>query len=241
MEHTIRTFGRIHGKKLSARQQWLVDNLLPQLSPHASRLTPHENCGKAAILEIGFGAGEHILHLATTHPDATIIGAEPFINGAASLLSSITENWPPSIVINPKTLIKPEYLNIRIWPDDIRKLFTLYSSLSTLQNINFEKIYILHPDPWPKSRHEKRRLLSTEFLDLLAAYLAPGGKIVIATDHTDHFEWVLEQATKTNLKISNKDFFAPPESGLDTRYQRKNKFGSDRPMYLVLEKNHNFI
>ena len=114
--------------------------------------------------------------------------------------------------------------------------FTLYSLPSTLQNIDFafSKIYVLHPDPWPKARHEKRRLLSLEFLNELAAHLAPQGQIIVGTDHTDYFDWTKEQVAKTKLKILNKDFFMPPESGLDTRYQRKNKFGSAKPMYLVL-------
>jgi len=214
----IRTFGRVHGKKLSARQQWLVSNLLSGLLP--------TDTSDNAILEIGFGAGEHILHLAENSAALQIIGAEPFINGIASLLSAMTQQSLELKVESSGNIIKPEYRNIRIWPDDVRKFLT--------PNVTFSKIYILHPDPWPKARHEKRRLLSAEFLNQLAGHLTPGGQIVIGTDHTDYFNWVLEQVAKTNLKILNRDFFIPPESGLDTRYHAKNKFGSERPMYLVL-------
>ena len=76
----IRTFGRNNKKKLSTRQQTLIDNLLPTLKPTTGD-----------ILEIGFGAGEHMRDLARTNPDKIIIGAEPFMNGVASLLSAITD------------------------------------------------------------------------------------------------------------------------------------------------------
>jgi len=269
----LRSFGRIHGKRLSARQAWLVENVLPMLNPvGANNHLPL----RPAILEIGFGAGEHLLHLAKTFPDHIIIGAEPFINGVASLLSQMTNtvganNIRPdntadskSECYSPLQLIKPEYHNIHIWPDDIRKFFTNCTLHSA--NCTFTKIYILHPDPWPKARHEKRRLLTAEFLNELAAHLTPGGQIIIGTDHTEHFNWVLNnvQCAACSVQIKNKkiknnaadnctlqtanctlkskshsdfDFMTPPEPGLDTRYQRKNKFGSEKPMYLVLKKS----
>ncbi|MCL1891788.1 MAG: tRNA (guanine(46)-N(7))-methyltransferase TrmB [Alphaproteobacteria bacterium] len=238
----IRTFGRVRGKKLSARQQWLVDNLLPELAPTGPDPDPN------IILEIGFGAGEHLLHLAAAHPDKLIIGAEPFINGVASLLSQMTqstEHRAQSIDNdNLLNLIKPEYRNIRIWPDDVRKLFTLsLSRSSTLQNpgLRFAQIWILHPDPWPKTRHEKRRLLSAEFLELLAGRLAPkglppeasakGGQIIIGTDHYEYYDWILEQVKKTRLTTSDQRL-----ATIDTRYQRKNKAGTAEPKYLILGK-----
>ena len=98
----IRTFGRRHGKKLSARQQWLLDNILPTLFPK------NESGNKPDILEIGFGAGEHLRELAENNPGKTVIGAEPFMNGVASLLSAITDETDS---------IRPEYKNIRIFAD----------------------------------------------------------------------------------------------------------------------------
>ncbi|MDR1696974.1 MAG: hypothetical protein LBR41_02005, partial [Rickettsiales bacterium] len=124
----IRTFGRRHGKKLSARQQWLVENLLPELFPDTATDTD-------TILEIGFGAGEHLLELAIQNPDAIIIGAEPYINGVASLLSKITR-FRELESKRVRDIIKPEYKNIRIWPDDIRKLFSILYSLFSVQNPN---------------------------------------------------------------------------------------------------------
>ncbi len=202
----IRTFGRRHGKKLSAHQQGLIDNLLPKLLPANN----YKNTN--AILEIGFGAGEHLMDLTISNPDSIIIGAEPYINGIASLLSHITEN----------NVVKPEYKNIRIWPDDVRKLFSDI-------NLKFSEIWVLHPDPWPKARHEKRRLLSVEFLKILVDKLDARGKIIIGTDHTDYYNWIVEQIKKTNLK-TNSD----KQSVIETRYQKKNMFGSEKTMYIEL-------
>ena len=81
----LRTFGRRHGKKLSNRKQWLIDNLLPEMAPNAKDLS-----GESVILEIGFGNGEHLRDLALNNPDKIIIGAEPFANGVAGSISSNT-------------------------------------------------------------------------------------------------------------------------------------------------------
>jgi len=218
----IRSFGRIHGKKLSARQQWLVQNLLPSIAP--SPLPP--DC--KTILEIGFGAGEHLMELSLAHPDKIIIGAEPFVNGVASLLSHITiiENEKLKIE-NYSDLIKSEFKNIRIWADDVRKI--LNSQFSIINS--FAEIWILHPDPWPKSRHEKRRLLSAEFLNLLAGYLEQDGKIIIGTDHLAHYDWILEQVKQTKLGVRSEELGV-----IETRYQKKDKFGAKTTKYLVLTK-----
>jgi len=203
----IRTFGRTHGKKLSARQQRLVDNVLPTLAPRDD--------DAPATLEIGFGAGEHVAQLALAHPDKIIIGAEPFINGVASLLSRITDE---------SDNVKSEYKNIRIWPDDVRKI---------LRGRTFDQIWILHPDPWPKARHEKRRLLSSDFLKTLYSLISKDGSILIGTDHIDHYNWILEQVPKSKLQITELQ----NDNIIETRYQKKNLFGSDKTMYLSLTKS----
>ncbi|MDR0803915.1 MAG: hypothetical protein LBO08_02400 [Rickettsiales bacterium] len=204
----IRTFGRIHGKRLSARQQSLLDNLLPTLAPDTDCQMP------AVILEIGFGAGEHLMQLARDNPDAAVIGAEPYMNGVASLLSAMTEIHNDSV--------RPEYKNIRIWPDDARKL------LSRI-NYRFSLIYILHPDPWPKARHEKRRLCNAEFLTELAAHLAPGGKIIIGTDHMDYYDWIADQVKRIELNAEPCAM-----NTIATRYQRKDMFGANTTKYISL-------
>lgn len=199
----IRTFGRRHGKKLSARQNWLVENILPTLRP------THGN-----ILEIGFGAGEHVRDLARTNPGKIIIGAEPFMNGVASLLSAITDQNSNRIL--------DEYTGIRIWADDVRDFLRTTDS-------KFEQIWVLHPDPWPKARHEKRRLLSADFLKALSNHLSPDGEIIIGTDHWEYFDWILEQIKSTDLTAS-----IPDMDIIQTRYQHKNKAGTTAPKYLIL-------
>lgn len=204
----IRTFGRRHGKKLSIRKQWLIDNFLPTIL-----YNKHEPVN---ILEIGFGAGEHLRVLSTNYPQSIIVGAEPFINGVAALLSAITNEKDNSPI--------PEYTNIRIWPDDVRLM---------LENTNqkFNTIWILHPDPWPKAKHEKRRLLNCDFLNLLTKHLTQNGQIIIGTDHWEYFDWILDQAKKTSLKISTPDI-----KTIQTRYQEKNMAKTTEPKYLILQK-----
>ena len=199
----IRTFGRRHGKKLSARQQMLVAELLPTLCPETGD-----------ILEIGFGAGEHVRDLARANPGKIIIGAEPFMNGVASLLSAITDQNSNRVL--------DEYKNIRIWADDVRDYLRATDS-------KFEQIWVLHPDPWPKARHEKRRLLNAEFLNTLSKYLSKTGEIIIGTDHWEYFDWILEQIKSTTLTAT-----IPDMEIIQTRYQHKNKAGTTAPKYLIL-------
>ncbi len=208
----IRTFGRVHGKKISNRQQYLVDNVLPDVLPNV-------NC-ENNILEIGFGNGEHLREISIEFPNNTVIGAEPFMNGVASLLSSIS---------NEQNEILDDHKNIRIWADDVRKI--LNPENNEFIDIKFSKIFVLHPDPWPKARHEKRRLLNSEFLKLLSSRLMTDGEIIIGTDHWGYYDWVIEQLQKTDLKIKSDKMDI-----IQTRYQQKNKAKTENPKYLILSK-----
>ncbi|MBR5904675.1 MAG: tRNA (guanosine(46)-N7)-methyltransferase TrmB [Alphaproteobacteria bacterium] len=208
----LRTFGRRHGKKLSTRKTWLMENLLPKISPIYSEISQN-----SAILEIGFGNGEHLRDLAIHNQNMIIVGAEPFANGVAALLSAITNE--------SDNLVKPEYKNIRIYPDDVRLL--LHSK--DFENAAFLEIWVLHPDPWPKARHEKRRLLNHDFLNLLSEHLTDDGKIIIGTDHWEYYDWIVEQLNQTNLEIKSTKLDI-----IKTRYQIKNKAGTTEPKYLIL-------
>lgn len=201
----IRTFGRRHGKKLSARKERLIEKVLPAISPVYTE--------KNDILEIGFGAGEHMRELAHDFPDQIIIGAEPFVNGVAALLSAICDE---------QDNILPEYKKLRIWPDDVRLLFDK-------TRFNFSQIWILHPDPWPKARHEKRRLLNADFLNLLGQNLSSNGKIIIGTDHWEYYDWILDQVKNTNLRTCDSQ-----HETIQTRYQQKNMAHTSEPKYIIL-------
>ena len=206
----IRTFGRRHGKKLSNRKQWLMDNLLPEISPKAQDLS-----GKSLILEIGFGNGEHLRDLALNNPDKIVIGAEPFMNGVAALLSAITNESDNALF--------DEYKNIRVWSDDVRLM------LKDFENIKFDEIWVLHPDPWPKAKHEKRRLLNHDFLNLLSKFMTKQSSIIIGTDHWEYYDWIVEQLKQTSLSIKSTEL-----ATIQTRYQIKNKAGTTNPKYLIL-------
>ncbi len=209
-QNNIRTFGRRHGKKLSIRKQWLMENLLPQIMPKMADFST-----KSVILEIGFGNGEHLRDLAINNSESIVIGAEPFANGVAALLSAITNE-------SDNTLID-EYKNIRVHPDDVRLL------LQDFENIKFDEIWVLHPDPWPKAKHEKRRLLNHDFLNLLSKHLKTGGKIIIGTDHWEYYDWIVNELKQTRLiiKSTNLDI-------IKTRYQIKNKAQTSTPKYMIL-------
>ena len=213
-EHeNLRTFGRRHGKKLSTRKQWLMDNLLPEIAPKAQDFAE-----KQVILEIGFGNGEHLRDLAIQNPDKIIVGAEPFANGVAALLSAIT-NESDNVLFD-------EYKNIRIWPDDVRIM------LKDFENIIFNEIWVLHPDPWPKARHEKRRLLNHDFLNFLSKFMGKNSQIIIGTDHWEYYDWIVEQLKQTKLVIKSTEL-----DTIKTRYQLKNKAGTTNPKYLILSIN----
>ena len=182
-----------------------MENLLPKIAPNESETNE--------ILEIGFGAGEHVRELAIEKPGKIIIGAEPFINGVAALLSAIADE--------NNSLLK-EYKNIRIWPDDVRLILNKNS-------YKFDEIWVLHPDPWPKARHEKRRLLNHEFLKLLGKNLAKNGKIIIGTDHWGYYDWIKDQVLQTNLIVNTDEM-----ESIKTRYQAKNMAKTAQPKYLVL-------
>lgn len=213
IQNELRTFGRRHGKKLSIRKQWLIDNLLPQITPKSSDFET-----KSTILEIGFGNGEHLRDLTINNQNSIIIGAEPFMNGVAALLSAITNESDNALI--------EQYKNIRIWADDVRIL------LKDFENTKFDEIWILHPDPWPKARHEKRRLLNHDFLNLLSEHLTENGKIIIGTDHWEYYDWIVEQLKQTRLIIKSTDLDI-----IQTRYQLKNKAKTSNPKYLILSNN----
>lgn len=123
-------------------------------------------------LEIGFGSGEHLAYQAVAHPDIGMIGAEVFINGIAGLLARIDQGGID---------------NIRIHPDDARPL------IDQLKARSLDKVFVLFPDPWPKRRHEERRLLCPATLDKLARLMRPGAELRFASDDPVMIAWGLRQ------------------------------------------------
>ena len=156
--------------------------------PGSNELSSLTNNHEKVILEIGFGNGDNTTFLASQNPKALIIAAEVYLSGIGSLLASISEH---------------SFTNIKIFDKDVRELL-----LQVDQEI-FDEVYIICPDPWPKARHHKRRLVQHEFLKLLAKVLKKNGTVYISTDWDNYAESMQEEIERTKddfefKKISNE-------------------------------------
>lgn len=218
-----RLYGRSMGHKLRPSQQHLIDTLLPQITvPADGEVTSKllfgdaKDHGRPLHLEIGFGSGEHLAHRAGLLPDHGFIGAEPFLNGVAAALGHIRDQ---------------HLANVRLWRGDALDV------LRRLPDKSLSFVYLLHPDPWPKARHAKRRMINEGPLALLAAKLKPGGELRIATDHPIYLEWTLVVMRRHRddfewLAEKSSDFLEPPAGWIETRYGAKARREGRRPYYL---------
>jgi len=163
----LRSFGRRRGRKLSTRQRALFDEVLPRLALDLKDACPRSLSAlfsvstSAVWLEIGFGGAEHLVWQARNHPHVGLIGCEVFEDGIVKAVSAVEAH---------------ALANVRFSSDDARNV------LRWLPEASLERVFILFPDPWPKKRHVKRRLVSAGLLDLLARVMAPGAELRIATD-----------------------------------------------------------
>ncbi len=264
MDHPpLRTFGRMKARPLKPRQQALVEELLPHLALPAEGVvevdalfgSPPLPCGEgvggegranalapgpwnaphppaspapspqgrglgtgALILEIGFGGGEHLVAQAQAHPEQRFIGAEPFLNGVGSCLRHIEESGVQ---------------NVRLHHGDARDVLT------RLPDASLDRCYILFPDPWPKARHHKRRLIQRDFLAELARVLKPGAEVRFATDWANYAEWTLEMFHKEPrfswLAERADDWRHAWEGHVQTRYEQK-RLGDCAPIWLRFAK-----
>src|SRR4051812_22698700 len=214
-----RLYGRSSGHKLRKGQQELVDTLLPKIEvPEEGEITSHALfCDDRPLhFEIGFGSGEHLADRADMLPDHGFIGAEPFLNGVATALAHIREK---------------HLANVRLWRGDALEL------LPRVPDGALSFIYLLHPDPWPKSRHAKRRMVNDGPVDLFASKLKPGGEFRLATDDPTYLTWSLmimqrHEAQFEWLADLPSDFLDPPAGWIETRYGAKSRREGRRPYYL---------
>ena len=172
-------YGRRKGPKLSAHQLHLRQTLLPLLT-----LQPQRGRDPAAYfarkvddvwLEVGYGGGEHLLWQAGAHANVGLIGAEPYISGTAKLLSKLSPNFPGGAA------------NIRLYEDDARDI------IEALPDASIGRFFLLFPDPWPKTRHHKRRFIQTHMLDAIARILKPGAELRFASDDAGYLAYALER------------------------------------------------
>ena len=217
-------YGRRQGHRLHKKQARLVAELLPQLSPDLSLSErPAGWFGKefsAYALEIGFGGGEHLAARAAQNPDCGFIGCEPFINGVAKLLTVIADEGRD---------------NIAVYQDDARNL------LDALPDESLEAVYLLYPDPWPKTRHHKRRFVSPENLTAIHRVLRPGGMFFLASDIADYIDWSLVHIRRHggfDWPVSRADDWRlPPPGWPGTRYEEKALAAGRKASYLRFIKS----
>ncbi|WP_293676537.1 tRNA (guanosine(46)-N7)-methyltransferase TrmB [uncultured Phenylobacterium sp.] len=215
-ERPIRSFGRIKSRAIKPRQAALVDERLPALRIPDGPVDPRALMPQAAEtwLEIGFGGGEHMAAQAARAPDVLILGAEPFQNGVASAVRHIAEQG---------------LTNIRLHDGDVRDL------IAHLPDASVARVFILFPDPWPKVRHHKRRLIQPELVADLARVLKPGGRLRFASDWADYVDWSLARltASKTFAWQGERadDWRTPPPDHVTTRYEEK-RLGDCAPVFL---------
>lgn len=217
-DYGLKFYGRRKGKPMRTTKQEAYDQLLPVIridcpdgTPAAS-VEPRVFFGNAPEkfwpekiwMEIGFGDGEHLLHQAINNPGIGMIGCEPFINGIAALCAGIR---------------KHKLTNIRVWPDDARKLLTL------LKPASLDRLFLLNSDPWPKTRHHKRRFIQKETLDEISRLLKPGAPFRMSSDHASLTAWQLEKAYFHGsfdwLATDAADWSTRPADLPETRYQNK--------------------
>jgi tRNA (guanine-N7-)-methyltransferase len=217
----LRSYGRVKSRPIKARQAGLMETRLPGLALDLSApLDPRGLKPNASEiwLEIGFGGGEHMAAQAAGRPDALILGAEPFLNGVASAVRHVEEQG---------------LANVRLHHGDARDL------LAVLPDAGLERVFILFPDPWPKARHHKRRLLQPALLDDLARVLKPGCRLRFATDWADYADWTLERVLRHAAfrwtAARADDWRRPPADHVTTRYEDK-RLGDCAPIFLDFER-----
>ena len=212
----MRSYGRVKSRPIKPRQAALMDSLLPKVRAPLEPFDPRALKPDATEvwLEIGFGGGEHMAAQAARRPDILSIGAEPFQNGVASALRHVDEQG---------------LANVRIHDGDAREL------MARLPDACLDRAFILFPDPWPKTRHHKRRLVSEEFVAELARILRPGGRLRFATDWADYADWALERIIRSPAFAWEAeradDWRVPPADHLTTRYEQKG-LGDCKPVFL---------
>lgn len=223
-------YGRRHGKKLRNHQAGLLDTRLAELAPPGVRWADNPDRDtidlkavfpdkKEIWLEIGFGGGEHMLAQAQANPDVGIIGAEPFINGVAKLLAAIE---------------RAGVANVSVTDADARDV------MDVLPPASIDRVFLLYPDPWPKSRHHKRRFVNPAQLDQVARVLKSGAHLRIATDIEDYvrhsllaldrhpdFNWTAERPA---------DWRDPWPDWHRTRYEAKAIREGRTPHYLTFHR-----
>lgn len=221
-------YGRTKGKSLRPRQVKLMETLFPKVSislesPQIEPKTLFTAAVEDVWLEIGFGGGEHLSWQAQNNPHVGIMGCEPFINGVVKLVAEIEAH---------------DLKNVAIHADDARFL------LEKLAPKSLTRVFILYPDPWPKTDQKKRRFVNAETLAMISAAMKDGGELRFASDIPDYVKWTLKHIDahnalgKSKFMWKNKDIEECRERPADwpqTRYEQKALRENRLPAYLRFE------
>jgi tRNA (guanine-N7-)-methyltransferase len=202
-----RLYGRRQGHPLREAQAGLVEDLLPRLAVpakdalDAGRLFGDE---RPLALEIGFGKGEHLGWQAEHAPETGFIGCEPFLDGMVGALMQVRDRGLG---------------NVRLHLGDALDV------LERLPDASLSRAWLLHPDPWPKARHAKRRFMNPGPIGLLAAKMKPGGEFRFGTDHPVYVRWAMMVMAALPefewLAETPRDFLVRPDDWPETRYEAK--------------------
>ncbi len=217
--------GRTFVKGMSQRQFDLLEHFLPKVALDVNALKNNGTVGLFAEpkneywMEVGFGGGEHIARQARNHPTVGMIACEPFQNGVAKLLTEIEDDGID---------------NISVHSDDARTI------LDILPDACLDKMFLLYPDPWHKSKHNKRRFICEENLTQIARVLKPDAIFFVASDIADYVSWTLRHLQNDDnfewLAAGDKDWLLPPEDWVPTRYEAKAKRAGRKSAYLFFRR-----
>jgi tRNA (guanine-N7-)-methyltransferase len=217
-----RLYGRAKGHKLRQGQAALIEEMLPEVSiPETGPLDARTLFGDERPLEfeIGFGGGEHLAGQAAMRPDHGFIGCEPFLNGVVGALNHIRDD---------------KLDNVRLYMGDALE------ALERLPDASLDRVYLLHPDPWRKARHAKRRMVNDGPLDLIAAKLKPGCEFRLGTDDPTYCRWAMMVMNRRRdfawQAKSAADFLTRPADWPETRYERKARRQGHEVWYFIFRR-----
>lgn len=218
-------YGRRHGKTLRQSQKGYLSEDLGSLRPRGITLADNPDRkiidpatifgdARPVWLEVGFGGGEHMVHMAARYPEIGIIGCEPFINGVAMLLGKIRAAGVE---------------NVSVHPGDARDLMDVFPDASV------SRAFLNYPDPWPKSRHHRRRFVTPEHLIPLARVMKPGAEFRVATDIPDYVRQTLEEVPPAGFDLVAEGG-TPWDDWLSTRYEQKALREGRVPHYVTFRR-----